>query len=838
MLLTAGTRLGPYEVVEPLGAGGMGEVWKARDTRLDRSVALKVSKTEFSERFEREARAIAALNHPNICTLYDVGPNYLVMELVEGETLAARLKRGKLSIEQTIRYGIQIAAALAAAHAKGIVHRDLKPANVMIAKDGAKVLVFGLARSAQDQTLTLADGILGTPAYMAPEQQLGRTCDARTDIHALGLVLCEMATAKRVSPGTPPQPDSLPETLGHVVARCLAPDPDDRWQNARDVRFELEWAALAASRPAASARVSPGWPVLAGLALIALAATAFVHFREARPAARVVRSTILPPEKTSFAFAANFGPMALSPDGRRMVFAATAPDGTSQLWIRPLDTATAQPLQGTGGGMFPFWSPDSLWVAFFADGKLKKIDTRGGRPIALTEASSGQGGSWSPKGMIVFAPTVFAPLLKVSQDGGSTRLAIAADMAGHGFPWFLPDGEHFLFASWGGSGRVSLRAGSLGSIESKIVGEADSNAIYSDGRLLFLREGSLMAQPFDSKSLRGQGEAVPIAEGVQSFLDLVTFGAFSASAEGLLAYQTGMGVGLRQLTWFDRQGTRLTTLGDSRAFFSIEFSPDRRKLAASAPDALGNYDLWMFDVARGLPARFTSDPAGEYYAVWSPDGQSVIFNSTRKGHYDLYRKAANGAGAEELLYADNTDKVPNSWSPDGKFLLYFTGGGARHSMWVLPITPGQPGAGLKATPFLKTGFNETYGQFSPDGRWVAYGSDESGRYEIYVAPFSRPTEKHQISPNGGEIARWRRDGKEIFYIAPGGKLMGAEIRISGAAVEVGAVRALFGGIPTSMSGWLYDLSADGQRILAAIHAEGQKAAEPVTLVQNWTATLK
>jgi predicted Ser/Thr protein kinase len=511
----AGSELGPYRIEAPLGEGGMGEVFRATDTRLGREVAIKVSHEKFTDRFEREARAIAALNHPNICTVYDVGPNYLVMELVEGETLAGRLKRGKVPMEQTIQYGAQIASALSSAHTKGIVHRDLKPGNVMITKGGVKVLDFGLAKSTQDETLTAANAVMGTPAYMAPEQREGKACDARTDIYALGLVLSEMATGTRLQPGERPQLDSLPDKVAHVVGRCLAPDPEDRWQSARDVKSELEWATIASASVVPSKRASRVWPTFAALATLGLGVLAVVHFREVGAETSLRYATILPPDKTSFDFAMNFGPVALSRDGKQMVFAATGEDGKSQLWLRALDRVSAEPLQGTEHGAFPFWSPDSRWIGFFADGKLKKLDTRGGPPIALADAvGSGAGGSWSPTGTIVFAPTVFAPLLKISQDGGGSKLAVQTDVAmgaADGFPWFLPDGEHFLFASWGGAGRMQLRAASLRSTASSIVGEADSNVIYAGGRLLYLRENSLMAQSFDLKSLRTIGEAVPVA---------------------------------------------------------------------------------------------------------------------------------------------------------------------------------------------------------------------------------------------------------------------------------------------------------------------------------------
>ncbi len=837
--VTSGSQLGPYRIETALGHGGMGDVFQATDTRLGRQVAIKVAQEKFSDRFEREARAIAALNHPNICTLHDVGPNYLVMELVEGETLAARLKRGSLPIEQTIQYGAQIASALSAAHAKGIVHRDVKPGNVMITKAGVKVLDFGLAKSAQDETLTAASAVMGTPAYMAPEQREGKACDARTDIYALGLLPSEMATGKRTAAGERQlQVDSLPEKLAHVVERCLAQDPEDRWQSARDVKSELEWAAVAPVSAEPPKRSSRLWPAVAALAILGLAAMAYVHFREAAPETPVRYATILPPEKTSFDFRTNSGPVALSPDGKRMVFAATGEDGKSQLWLRALDTTNAQPLPGTEGAAWPFWSPDSRWIGFFADDNLKKLDTRGGPPITLADGSMDGGGTWSPNGTIVFSPHILSPLMKISSDGGNASLAVAIDTAvdkGRGFPWFLPDGEHFLFAVWRPAGRMQLRAGSLSSTASSVIGEADSNAIYAEGHLLYLRENSLMAQPFDVKSLRTTGEAAPVADHVQRFANLVEVGVFSASVTGLLAYRTGAVTAVRQLTWVDRQGKFGGTVGEPRSFFGIQFSPDRKTLAVAAPDAGGNYDLWMYDVARGVSTRFTVDPANEFWPVFSPDGRRVIFMSAPKGHGDLYRKPANGAGAEELIYADNTDKLPTSWSRDGKFLLYFALAGQRYQMWVLPLTPQRPGAPLKPVPFHESQFNDADPQFSPDGKWVAYNSTESGQVEIYVSPFSRPTEMHQISRGGGVWSRWSQDGKEIFYQGPGGQLMEADVRISGETVEVGTLRPVFTRV-LHTGGYAYDVSADGQRLLAAMPVA--KAAQPITLVENWSAALK
>lgn len=836
------SQIGPYSLETLLGEGGMGQVFRAHDSRLGRAVAIKVVRQEFTGRFEREAQAIAALNHPNICTLFDVGPNFLAMELVEGESLADRLGRGKLTIERTLTFGAQIASALAAAHAKGIVHRDLKPANIMLAKSGVKVLDFGLAKLADrpefvaDRTLTAANVVMGTPAYIAPEQWQGATADARMDLYALGVLLHEMATGTRPVPGDSSRSEDMPARLRDVVEQCLNPDPEERWQSARDLQTELEWIARDMNRPATPRLLSRGhWALVVAAACACAvlgAAAALAYFRPPAADPRVRISTILPPENARFDFPQSLGPAALSPDGRSMVFAATDDKGTVQLWLRALDASVPVPLPGTANAFFPFWSPDSRWVGFYADGFLKKVDTRGGAPISLTAVQGdAAGGSWSSKGEIVFAGG-FSPLLKVPADGGTPALATRTDVSGHGFPWFLPDGEHFLFTSWPGGGRATLRLGSLSSTTSTVVGPADSNAIYADGRLLYLRGNSLVAQPFDVTSLRTTGEPVLVAEPVQRLGSLVVIGVFSASQTGLLLYQKGTDTTLSQLTWFDRAGNAVGTLGKPAEFFDVRLSPDGKSVLASAPDAVGNFDLWAFDLAQGFSRRFTTDAGGEYYGLWSADGRTVIFNSTRRGNYDLYRKPASGTGPEELLFADATDKVPNSVSSDGRYLLYFTGGGQRFKLWRLPLIPQPAGAALQPEPLLNTPFNEWWAQFSPDDRWIVYQTDESGQSEIYAAPFSQPTAKHRISSNGGHHPRWRRDGRAVHYQDNDGQLQEALIRIAGDTVQVTSVRPVF-----ARAGWVggygYDVSADAQKALIAVPMA--RTAEPLTLVENWTA---
>ncbi|PWU11514.1 MAG: hypothetical protein C5B51_02420 [Terriglobia bacterium] len=699
---------------------------------------------------------------------------------------------------------------------------------------------------------------MGTPGYMAPEQVDGREADPRTDIFAFGLVLYEMTTGERTAAGVRPQLDALPEKLAHVVDRCIEPDPENRWQTARDLNAEMDWAAQPAGAAASPAQdgftatrgLSHIWGLAGWLtAVLAILAAAFLYLRHPEPEARIVRSTILPPEKTDFAFGTNYGSLAMSPDGRRLVFAATGEDGKSQLWIRSLESSKALPLEGTEGARLPFWSPNSRWVGFFADSKLKKIDTEGGPAIALADALDPTGGSWSDKdgGTIVFSPVAASgPLLKISSAGGATTPTTAVNPAegiSDHSPRFLPDGEHFLFATVTAAGRggLSLRVGSLSSTSSKVIGPVDSDAAYAEGRLLFLRGGTLVAQPFDMKVLWPTGEAVPVAERVESLVRPAGIGVFSASTTGMLAYRIGAPASSNswQLTWFDRLGKQTGTVGEPGPIRQVRLSPDRKTLAATFIFGAGRSDLWTYDLARGLPTRFTSGTGVNLNPVWSPDGKTIAFTSPRAGHFDLYRKPANGSAPEELLYADGKTKIPYSWSPDGKALLFGTTT-PDGDLYVLPLTPETPGGPLKPVPFRENKFYESAAQFSPDGKWVVYASNEAQQAEIqdiYVAPLSRPAERRRVSPNGGRIPRWRKDGKEIFFVTPEGKLMAAEVRISEGAVEVSVVRMLFGGIPTS-SPQPYDVSADGQRFLVTVPVASPKTSEPITLVQNWSFALR
>jgi len=895
MAILPGRRLGPYEILSAIGAGGMGEVYRARDTRLDRIVAIKVlpahlaDRAELRERFEREAKTIASLNHPHICTLYDTGHqdsvDFLVMEYLEGGTLAQRLVKGSLPIQQALQYAIEIADALDKAHRKGITHRDLKPGNVMLTKSGTKLLDFGLAKLKQEVAPAIPDSqlptmksavtaegtILGTLQYMAPEQVEAKEVDARTDIFALGAVVYEMATGKKAFDGKtsasvmakileaePPSMASLqpmtPPALDRVVKKCLAKEPEKRWQAASDVCDELKWIAEDGSQTGMSAPVAARSKSPLGDARFArilsavffLAMLALGYFAYSRPApqqSRAVRFTLFPPDKWSLAGtgAVTTGasaPVNISPDGQQVAFVAVSEEGKTLLWVRSLDALTAQPLAGTEGASAPFWSPDSRSLGFFAGGKLKKIDESGGPPITLCDAPDNRGGTWNSDGLILFAPINTSVLEKVSASGGvpSPATVLGQGELGHIRPSFLPDGRHFLYSTIaprpGLGGPIFL--GSLDSAERKVLFNANSaNALYSQGYLLFLRETTLVAQPFDARRLVLTGDAFPIAERIRTSTSTQPYGYFSASENGALVYQTGAETASSQLQWFDRTGKQIGALGDPAAYRSVELSPDGKRVSVSILDEAGKgEDIWLYDVARGLRTRFTFGPANAF-AVWSPDGNRIVFASRRKGSFDLYQKDSSGAGNEETLLEDNLNKYPVSWSPDGRFLLFESLGSSRSSeLFALPLTGDR-----KPFPLLQTQFGERDGQISPDGRRVAYRSNESGRNEIYVASFPGPGGKWQISTAGGYFPRWRHDGSEIFYLTPDNRLMAASVNGKGTGFEVSAVKPLFATRIVVGGGYQYDVSADGQRFLINAAPE-QAASAPITVVLNWTAGLK
>jgi serine/threonine protein kinase/Tol biopolymer transport system component len=889
MAILPGRRLGPYEILSSIGAGGMGEVYRARDTRLDRIVAIKVlpahlaDSSELRERFEREARTIASLNHPHICTLFDIGQqdgiDYLVMEYLEGEALAQRLAKGPLPLEQVLQYAIEISDALDKAHRKGVTHRDLKPGNIMFTKTGTKLLDFGLAKLKQEATpanvslsdlptendpLTAQGTILGTLQYMAPEQVEGKDVDARTDIFSFGAVVYEMATGKRAFEGKtqasliakiletdPPPISSLhpmtPPALDRVVKKCLAKGPEKRWQAASDVCDELKWIAEGgpqAGVPAfivthSKSRKRLVWSVAAVLLVAALTLGAYAYFRRVSEETQTVRFSVSPPGSLAGFGTTTSGstaPVAVSPDGHRLAFVAMGAEGRYLLWIRSLDTLAGQALAGTEGASSPFWSPDSRFIGFFAGGKLKKIEVSGGPPITLCDAPNNRGGTWGRDGVIVFNPANLVALQKVSESGGVPTAAtvLGQGETAHMRPSFLPDGQHFLYRAYTGTAAGPIYLASLDSTERKALLSVDSqNVFYTQGHVLFLRETALMAQPFDPRHLVLTGEPFPIAEQIQTTGTNPPYGVFSTSENGVLAYQTGTGA-TANLAWVDRTGKQIGVLGDTASYDDIDLSPDGKRASVSISDGKQR-DIWLYDVARGLRTRFTFDPANEFGSIWSPDGSRIVFNSNRKGHFDLYQKASSGAGTEEVLLENNHDKYPTSWSPDNRFILYDTvGDRTGFDIWVLPLSGDR-----KPFPFLQTQFNEAPGQFSPNGRWVAYASDESGKAEVYVAPFPGPGGKWQISIGGGDWPRWRPDGAEIFYVAPDNKVMAAPVNGKGTSFEVGVVKTLFqaGAGATIGLRYRYGVSADGQRFLINT-APAEAASAPITVVLNWTAGLK
>jgi Tol biopolymer transport system component len=801
--------LGPYRIEAPLGEGGMGRVFRATDTRLHRSVAIKIPAERFSERFEREARAIAALNHPHICTLHDIGPDYLVMELVEGNTLAARLQRGRLSLEQTVEYGAQIASALAAAHARGIVHRDLKPGNIMLTKSGVKVLDFGLSKSSEDAHLTAEWERMGTPAYMAPEQFEGQAADARTDIYALGLVLHEMATGKRPSAETLSQP---PPALDRVVKRCLEAAPDDRWQSARDLEWELKSVLTISAAAPARPRYRLFGAALGLLALL-LAGLAVVHFGEAPPRPGPVRMSILLPEKS------RVRALEVSPDGRQIAMVLVK-EGKQQIWVRTLDALEPNALAGTEGANDPFWSPDSRFIGFFADAKLKKINRSGGPVQVLCDALAANGGTWNAGGDILFGG--LGAVERVSESGG--KVTELPGRPSGAFPAFLPDGRHFLAISYTPLG---TRLHSIASAESRQVLADSSKVEFVDpppgshaGALLFTRAGTLMSLPFDVKGLAAAGEPIAVAQHVAPGGNHVWLAA--ASRQGVLAYVSGSRTA-RQYVWRDREGRYLGAAGRASAVVGI--SPDGKRL-------VGDLDsTFVLDLDSGVATDLMAVHNGNANPIWSPDGKYVAISSGKQG-WGIYRKPSTGAGEWEPLMLANTLTAPKSWSPDGRFILYAQirpGTGA--DLMAIAVEPN-----AKPFPVAQTTATEDQGQFSPDGHWVAYTSNESGLSEIYVIPFPPSPDggRWRVSKSGGVMPRWRRDGQELFYISPDSQMMAVDVTTK-PVFQSGNPHSLFQtdivdtGIRTGPMSW--DIAPDGRFLIIS---ETSTDAS-ITVVLNWRA---
>ncbi len=876
MPLPMGTRLGPYEILAPIGAGGMGEVYRARDKRLGRDVAIKTSQAKFSERFEREARAIAALNNPHICQIYDVGPDYLVMELVDGVPL-----QGPLPLERALPLVIQFADALDAAHRKGIIHRDLKPGNILATKSGIKVLDFGLARiehgqaaGADDETvsktLTEQGTIIGTPPYMSPEQVQGKVADARSDIFSFGCVLYEVLTGERAFPGpnaasvaaailereAPSVAEVAPAALDRLLKTCLAKDPDDRWQSARDLKRELEWIAAGGEAETQlrdetrSTGTSFKWTAVAALLMVALGTLAVVYSRKTPEEAPFSKLTILPPGNTKFEYTkSGSAPPVVSPDGGRLVFGAMSEDGSSQLYVRSLDSLEAKPLAGTRNASYPFWSPDSREICFFdngENGKLMKVPAEGGLAEPLADVVDNRGGTWGPHGEIVYAPKPGGGLWKVAPGSGAkpapvTDLKDTPDVNSHRWPWFLPDGKHFLYLAVNGGFSIEgeIRIGSIdpderGDKVRRTLIRANSQAVYSQGYLLYLRKQQLMARPFDAEKFEVTGEEKAVAGEIAVVLTNVLRARFSVSSNGVLAYQTGRNGFL--LAEVDRQGNRIRLVGDPEKpgnLLRLQLSPDRTSVAVAILAQDNNLDIWKYGLARPERTRLTIDSHADDHPVWSSDGKSIIFNSNREGQFDLfYGTLANGTGTEEPQFKDLTDKYPLSWSADNKTLLYFS----NQSIWVLPMSGDEKPHRLLKTEF--TGPNTQFSaQVSPDGRWLAYSTFKAQRSEIYVTSYPNPHAQILFSTDGGNFPRWRDDSKELFYVSPDQRLMAVEVKLTANGVEPGRQQGLFKGVNNN-NGCQYDVFAAGRSFLMTVPVEQVYAAGPLTLVQRWTAELK
>jgi Tol biopolymer transport system component/predicted Ser/Thr protein kinase len=859
MSLAIGTTLGPYEILAPIGAGGMGEVWKARDTRLDRVVAVKVSKVQFSERFEREARAVAALNHPHVCQLYDVGPDYLVMEFVEGAPL-----KGPLPLEKAVEYAGQILDALDAAHRKGITHRDLKPANILVTKQGIKLLDFGLAKQSgplkeTDGTLTSAltgqGQILGTLQYMSPEQLNGKEADARSDLFSFGCVLYEMLTGRRAFEGhsaasviaaileREPAPLEVARPLDRVVRRSLAKDPDQRFQTARDLKAALAWALEQA--PVTQSKPNRRmWIGIAAAMLVVGAAGGFsvARFRQPAPYDAVLRLHINPPVGGQFVIGGGLGAsVALSPDGANAAFVATV-NGKNALWVRPLNRTEARLIPGTVGAWFPFWSPDGKSIGFYTGFKMMRVDLAGGAPLVLCECSVVRGASWTSDGTVIFGSIGYA-LRRVPDSGGTpsplTTLDDAAGEVSHYWPQALPGGRFLFFVQTNKPENTGIYAASLAKPTERIhLLTTDANALYAsgpDGRgyLVWQRGGILMAQEFDVGALQLKGEVRSVADRVATS----TFGLINAAVAGSVLFYSETSP-VSQFTWFDPAGKRLGVVGEPGEFASFRLAPDGRRIAAFR-DRPGGMDLWILDADRGIPNRFTSTPGFKSYPTWSPDGRSIVFASGAT--FNLFRKATTGGGDGQRLMQSSRDQVPNDWSRGGRFLLYHEIAGSRGvHMWILPMPPDGAAPSVKPRPYGQgTQFNEYYGRFSPepDPRWVAYQSDESGRIEIYVDAFPEPRNKVQISNGGGRYPEWSPDGRELFFVSPDQKLMAVSLKAGTESLEASPPRELFT-LPSPENGRNpYDVAPDGRRFLVRAVPENQ-AAQPLTLIVNWPALLK
>jgi serine/threonine protein kinase len=884
MTLNTGQKLGPYEIISAVGAGGMGEVFKARDTRLDRTVAIKIlsapiaGNPDIRQRFEREARAISSLNHPNICTLYDVGSendtNFLVMEYLEGETLSARLSRGALPFSELLGYATQIADALDKAHRQGLIHRDLKPGNVMLVKSGAKLLDFGLAKlqpwggvvqgvSGVTRTtpLTGEGTLVGTMQYMSPEQLEGREADARSDIFAFGAILFEMATGRRAFEGRSqasliaavlerePAPVSqlaplAPPALDRVVSKCLAKDPDARWQSARDLTDELRWIQQSGSLAGVPAalqarrrfRLRLSWAVATVATLVALGLAATVITRN-EPEPRLTRFTIAPQADLHAVAWPN-----ISPDGKYLAFQAADSSNARRIWIRPLDSLNPYPLTGTENTMRPFWSPDSRYLAYFSGDQLMKVPVGGGPSLLICEVQNGADGSWGAKDIIIFDGGITDSIRQVPASGGTPTAATKIDRARgeryHMWPWFLPDGEHFLFNTEidsAGQSYTVLMLGSLRDNEVSSLARADSRVTYSlDGYLVYVTDNVLVAHPFSASGRSLTGEPVPLCNDVQTVNELAYF---STSETGILVYQRGQGSGLREIHWLGRAGQDMGQVLPPGNYINVALSADGKRLAYDRLDDRGNStDIWVHDIERDVSSRLTFDPDIESMPAWSADGSTIRFTSDRTdGFFRIYEKAANGTGDLSLLIGgDSTYLFPFSETRDGRSLIVvaYYSASATAALWRLNLVD------HTVDTLTDTRFNRWGPAVSPDGRFLAYESNESGRWEVYVTELNGLGGRWQVSAQTGHSPQWRSDGRELYYVDVDNDFMAVPVSTDN-GFQVGTPVQLFNHryyLNTQGTASPYQVSADGQRFLVVSPMQDISTAEFV-VTQNWTAEL-
>ena len=933
-----GQDISHYRVTGKLGEGGMGIVYKAEDTKLERTVALKflaphlLQDTEACKRFIREAKAAAALDHPNICTVHEIdevdGRTFIAMAFIEGDSLEKEIEPGPLKLKDALDAAIQTAQGLQAAHEKKIVHRDIKPANLMVTPLGTAerrviIMDFGLAQLADRSKLTKLDSTLGTVAYMSPEQTYGQELDHRTDLWALGVVIYEMVTGQRPFQGhyekavmysiTNEEPEPMtalrtgvPMELEWIVGKCLAKELGERCQNAaelivdlRGVRKKLESGRstiLPVSRNAGAAQVGTGnlagsppansvdpdatkaedpvaqgssraasglrpavlsshrlWPALAATLLLSTLAFAFLYLTKSPPPPQSLTFTIEPPEGVTFRTARN-APPVLSPDGTLLAFVGVSEEG-SALWIRPLDSLTPERLAGTEGAEYPFWSPDSRFLAFFAGGKLKKIDVSGGPPQTLCDAPRGRGGTWAEddegRGVIVFAPTQRSPLHRVSSAGGEslpvTRLSDEGDTRNHRQPRFLPDGRRFLYLSLTGDvvdqSEHPVFIGDLGAVQSGNATEqkpllrascrpwyAPPTDSHPQGYLLYVREETLLAHPFDATREELTGEPFPIAENIYSGGN--RHGCdFSVSGNGVLTYRQGDARSISHLTWFDRQGKKLGTVGDTGVTSRLSLSPDGERLAFSATDLkTGNQDIWVQEPRRGVARRLTFHEARDSNPIWSPDGTRIAFFSERDGAPTIYQKPANGVGEAERLFEGTGVFWPTHWSRDGRYLVY-TDVGSPINVFALPLQGDR-----EPIPITQSEFIEAQGSLSPDGAWIAYHSSESGRFEIYVRPFPEGEGRWQVSTGGGRVPVWSDAGDEIFYLSANqDKVLAVPVK-TGSSFEAGAPKLLFELEQPLPQLSQFDVTADGQRFIMPTPS-GEEANAPIIVVTHWQEAL-